>query len=221
MASRIVCVFDGPAAVVLARTDSTGANSFLRNALGSTLALTDSNGSIQTQYSYDPFGGSMQSGPTTSGTYAYTGRELDTAGLYFYRARYYNPQTGRFISEDPAGFAGGINMYVYAHNDPINGSDPSGLWDTYTHHKLLWNALRGCGMSNADIWQLQEESNFQDAWQFGGQDPGNAYKHSMASPFQSSQDALNAINGVYCAEPELGGRDVSALWRYCQFIESD
>ena len=50
-------------------------------------------------------------------------------------------------------------------------------------------------MSNADIWQLQEKSDFQDAWQFGGQDPGNAYKHSMASPFQSSQDALNAING--------------------------
>jgi RHS repeat-associated protein len=51
------------------------------------------------------------------------------AGLYFMRARWYEPQTGRFLSEDPMGLAGGINPYVFAGNDPISGADPTGLQD--------------------------------------------------------------------------------------------
>jgi RHS repeat-associated protein len=47
-------------------------------------------------------------------------------GLYYNNARYYDPVAGRFISEDPVGVAGGVNQYVYAGNDPINGSDVSG-----------------------------------------------------------------------------------------------
>ncbi len=43
------------------------------------------------------------------------------------RNRWYDPETGRFVNEDPAGFAGGINLYAFAGNDPVNGSDPSGL----------------------------------------------------------------------------------------------
>ena len=58
--------------------------------------------------------------------FQYAGRENDGNGLYFYRARYYNPAFGRFISEDPAGFRGGVNRYAYVANDPITFSDPSG-----------------------------------------------------------------------------------------------
>jgi RHS repeat-associated protein len=50
-------------------------------------------------------------------------------GLYHMSARYYDPQLGRWLSEDPAGIAGGINLYAYAGNDPVNGRDPTGLWD--------------------------------------------------------------------------------------------
>ena len=58
----------------------------------------------------------------------FTGREWDAeTQLYFYRARYYDPQLGRFLSEDPIGLAGGINPYVYAGNDPVNHKDPYGL----------------------------------------------------------------------------------------------
>jgi RHS repeat-associated protein len=61
--------------------------------------------------------------------YGYTGRELDAAtGLMYYRARWYDPQQARFITEDPIGFAGGdTNLYAYVGNDPINFTDPLGL----------------------------------------------------------------------------------------------
>jgi RHS repeat-associated protein len=58
----------------------------------------------------------------------YTAREWDaTAGLYQVRARWYDPQTGRFVSEDPIALAGGINPYAYVANSPVNFTDPFGL----------------------------------------------------------------------------------------------
>jgi RHS repeat-associated protein len=60
--------------------------------------------------------------------YAFTGREWDTqTGLYYYRARYYDPKIGRFISEDPIGVMGGMNFYAYVENRPTLFIDPSGL----------------------------------------------------------------------------------------------
>ncbi|HYL82634.1 MAG TPA: RHS repeat-associated core domain-containing protein [Candidatus Angelobacter sp.] len=108
------------------RTDSAGARNFLTDALGSTLALTDSTGTVQNSYTFEPFGNSQVTGTTTN-SFAFTGRELDPTGLYLYRARYYHPQLQRFISEDPIGFRGGINRYAYVLNSPPNFFDPLGL----------------------------------------------------------------------------------------------
>jgi RHS repeat-associated protein len=101
---------------VFQRTDASGARSFLGDALGSTLALTDGTGGVQTSYTFDPFGNTTQSGSSTTNSFAYTGRELDAGNLYFCRSRYYNPQLQRFISEDPIGFRAGINLFRYVHN---------------------------------------------------------------------------------------------------------
>jgi RHS repeat-associated protein len=110
------------------RTDTTGAYSPITDALGSVLALTNSAGSITTQYGYDPFGNTTSSGGTSTNVFQYTGRENDGNGLYSYRARYYNPQIGRFISEDPAGFAGsGPDLYTYAYDNAVNLRDPYGF----------------------------------------------------------------------------------------------
>jgi RHS repeat-associated protein len=111
---------------VLTRTDGTGTRAFLTDGLGSTLSLVDGNGVKQTSYTYDAFGGTSISGQTNANSQQYTGRENDGTGLYSYRARYYSPSLGRFISEDPIGFAGGLNQYAYVGNDPVNAIDPSG-----------------------------------------------------------------------------------------------
>jgi len=63
-------------------------------------------------------------------------------GLYYARARWYDPSLGRFMSEDPAGFAGGVNPYTFADDDPINGRDPSGMF--YGEGPL--NAYNSCGI---------------------------------------------------------------------------
>jgi RHS repeat-associated protein len=109
------------------RTDTAGARSVLPDALGSTLALTDSTGTLQTQYTYEPFGNTSVGGATSTNSFQYTARENDGTGLYYYRARYYSPRLQRFISEDPIGFYGGdLNVYEYVKNRPILFNDPTG-----------------------------------------------------------------------------------------------
>jgi RHS repeat-associated protein len=110
------------------RTDAVaGARNFLTDALGSTLALADSTGTLQTQYTFEPFGNTSVTGSTTTNSFAFTGRELDATGLYFYRARYYSPSFHRFASEDPLTFlGGGSNLYTYTFNNPLSYQDPSG-----------------------------------------------------------------------------------------------
>ena len=109
------------------RTDSSGTANFLTDALGSTQSLADGSGSTLASYTYEPFGNTTTSGSSGS-TYEYSGRESDGTGVDFYRARYYSPTLQRFISEDPAGLAGGLNFYSYAGDNPVNNRDPLGLW---------------------------------------------------------------------------------------------
>jgi len=101
---------------------------YLAGALGSIVGVTDSNGSVQTEYTYDPFGGTEVSGGSLN-PFQYTGRENDglAAGLYFYRARYYATELDRFISEDPIR-QHGVNdsLYAYVDNRPTVLTDPSG-----------------------------------------------------------------------------------------------
>jgi RHS repeat-associated protein len=111
------------------RTDAAGDRYPLTDALGSVVALTNGSGAIATTYAYEPYGATTASGSASANSTQFTGRENDGSGLYFYRARYYDPLTGRFLSEDPAGFAAGDpNLYRYVGNSPTNASDPSGLF---------------------------------------------------------------------------------------------
>jgi RHS repeat-associated protein len=112
----------------LARIEDAGNTTcYAPDALGSTLALTDSAGSVATEYTYEPLGRTMATGAASQNSFQYTGRENDGTGLYYYRFRYYSPAIGRFVSEDPAGIAGGMNLYSYVLNSPQNWVDPLGL----------------------------------------------------------------------------------------------
>jgi RHS repeat-associated protein len=116
---------------LFARTTSAGTDSYLTDRLGSTVALANSSGEIGTAYTYDPFGATTASGPSSSNPFQFTGRENDGTGLQYNRARYYNPATTRFISQDPSGFNGsGSNLYWYANGDPLDFIDPSGEFGT-------------------------------------------------------------------------------------------
>jgi len=95
----------------------------LQDALGSTTALADGAGSVVATYAYDSFGRMTSSGGPAN-AYTYTGLQRDTrTGLYYARARYYDPRSGRFISQDPIQ---AIDPYVYAANDPLDFVDPTG-----------------------------------------------------------------------------------------------
>ncbi|MEW6428017.1 MAG: RHS repeat-associated core domain-containing protein [Thermodesulfobacteriota bacterium] len=99
--------------------------------LNSVTAMTGPAGSIEQRFSYDAFGRSLFAQLLGSGnSIQYTGREYDEeTWLYYYRARYYDPEIGRFISEDPKGFEAGVNFYAYVQNNPVNFNDPMGLMD--------------------------------------------------------------------------------------------
>jgi RHS repeat-associated protein len=113
---------------LLTRTDASGTSSYLPDGLCSTLALIDSAGVLQTQYTYEPFGKTTTTGAATTNKHAYSGREDDSTGLYYLRNRYYSPSLQRFISEDPIEFSGGdANLYSYVLNSPVLYTDPNGL----------------------------------------------------------------------------------------------
>ncbi|MHB1038615.1 MAG: RHS repeat-associated core domain-containing protein [Pirellulales bacterium] len=80
---------------------------------------------------YDAFGKiTTQTNSAEQPRFTYTARELDSdTGLYYYRARWYDAATGKFMSEDPIDFAGGDeNLYRYVGNGAVNAVDPTGLW---------------------------------------------------------------------------------------------
>jgi len=98
------------------------------DGLGSVANLTDASGAKVASYNYQAFGQTRSQTGSIVNPWRYTGRQLDSeSGLYFYRNRYYDAKVGRFTSRDPIGIKGGINLYAYCSNNPVNYSDPWGL----------------------------------------------------------------------------------------------
>jgi RHS repeat-associated protein len=122
------------------------------DGLGSVVALSDNHGTTKASYTYDAFGNNTPPSPppppsSVTNPFRYTGRELDSeTGLYYYRARYYDPSTGRFLSEDPSQFARGVALYTYVFNDPANEIDPSGLAECF--YRISSHTLRCVSRAN-------------------------------------------------------------------------
>jgi RHS repeat-associated protein len=141
---------DEPLATLRAGTSSY----YNADGLGSITSLSNSAGTLANTYTYDAFGKLTTSTGSLTNPFQFTGRDLDAeTGLRYYRARYYDPISGRFLNEDPVKFAGGINFYEYAENEPSSETDPSGLlprnkdkWWGYNDryfqmwwHRCYWN----------------------------------------------------------------------------------
>jgi len=112
----------------LAMLRSAATSYYHADGLGSVTSLSNSSGALANTYTYDSFGKLTNSTGSLTNPLRYTARESDLeTSLYFYRARYYDPSTGRFLSEDPLGVKVDLNFYRYVQNNPINATDPSGL----------------------------------------------------------------------------------------------
>ncbi|MDH3976794.1 MAG: hypothetical protein OEV42_21235 [Deltaproteobacteria bacterium] len=125
------------------------------DGLGSVLKLTDASGTPVAGYSfgYDSFGNLVKG--TLDRNYTYTGREWDEeVGLYYYRARFYDPEVGRFISKDPLGFDGGdYNLYSYVGQNPVNKIDPLGLFEISGICRYISGGeVFGVGVLRCKVW---------------------------------------------------------------------
>jgi RHS repeat-associated protein len=124
---------------VLAMTvhgDETNTYYYLTDHLGSVVAVADEDGAVVESYEYDAWGnvtvhdatGGVLTASAIGNRFTFQGREISWAtGLYNFRARWYDPVTGRWLSKDPIGISGGLNQYVFADNNPVNFRDPFGL----------------------------------------------------------------------------------------------
>lgn len=121
--------------------DGLGSVVALSNNSGSVIAMTGVEGDVIESYHYDVFGqpniynsyGELIDYSEYGNRFMFTGREYEnfvyySPSLYYYRARYYNPTIGRFLSPDPIGYADSMNLYQYCLNNPVNGVDPLGLF---------------------------------------------------------------------------------------------
>ncbi|MFD0668894.1 RHS repeat-associated core domain-containing protein [Ramlibacter sp. MAHUQ-53] len=112
------------------KPSAEGGRVLLTDALNSVIAelRAEAGAGLGNTYAYSPYGETAVRGNHDAGNpVQYTGRENDGTGVYYYRARYYDPVIGRFVQSDPIGLAGGINTYEYVGGSPTSRTDPMGL----------------------------------------------------------------------------------------------
>jgi RHS repeat-associated protein len=121
---------DAPLALVTGAVGARMIHYYQQDVTGNVLGTFSSSGAVEQTLQYDPWGQVEQASSSLSDTTRLRWKGLlwqgDIAQLYYVRARWYDPVSRRFVSEDPLGLAAGMNQYTFAGNDPINGSDPSG-----------------------------------------------------------------------------------------------
>jgi RHS repeat-associated protein len=174
-----------------------------QDGLGTVTELTDSAGVTAKSYAYDAWGNQIETTGTVENPYTYTGRELDAeTGLYYYRERYYDPQTGRFLRKDPVGFAGGLNLYLYVRADPQDYIDPRGLLAKGIHHEVTRQALANIGRECKEFGEDLPQAVYDVDDAPDSQDRANAIWHSLL-PWSTDKlsDARETIRwGNYISE---------------------
>jgi RHS repeat-associated protein len=208
----------------LARIEDGGNTTcYAPDALGSTLALTNSSGSVATEYTYEPFGRTTATGASSQNAFQFTGRENDGTGLYYYRARYYNPSIHRFASEDPLlapvsflrcpGPQGAVQVtakgrsssaYAYVANNPVGFVDPTGLEKQIPPTLIMIAASAG-----------RSESCYECATRIAAE-MGGKYPHPRAHNLirhciTACEISKQCHAGIHCARVMGGANELRAL----------
>ena len=164
--------------------------------LGGTSVVTDSSGAVSELYDYYPYGEELRSEQLSSTTahHTFTDKEFDdSAGLFYFEARWYNPSIGRFVSEDPMQYSydpsgkGGLtsilgdpqslNFYAYARDNPVNLTDPSGMF---------WQELKQYAAGIGNAWASNQVLG-------AGRETSN---NSYFNAGQVLGDALSVVTGA-------------------------
>jgi RHS repeat-associated protein len=156
------------------RTDpqhwSSATSYYNADGLGSVTSLTNSSGAAAETYTYDSFGKVTASSGSVTNPFQYTGREMDAeTGLYFYRARYYDPAVGRFTAEDPVRSPLRTNLYPYVRNSSPNRIDSSGMTDQPPVPSGAFGKNHGCslvGISEVTLWTSKSGRVPTSNWTF-------------------------------------------------------
>jgi RHS repeat-associated protein len=185
----------------------SGADSlyFLQDQVNSTIGLTNTSGAVIERQQYEAFG---QNGGSALTRYGYTGRERDNStGLIYYRARWYDAVVGRFISEDPIGASGGLNLYGYVENSPLNSSDPTGLYPP--SHPYCQSLLKRIAALQAEINKRTGEMH-EDKLGLPWRAPGDKLKPSysrwghemLINMLKAKKAELEGYYAAYCRDDE-------------------
>jgi RHS repeat-associated protein len=171
---------------------------FLADGPGNVVGLVDAYGSLVNEYRYGPFGEAETVRETVAQPFRFTGRELDAeTGLYYFRARYYDPLVGRFVSEDPLGLKAGLNVYAYLGNDPVNGRDPSGMQQscrieiTRVEGHFDFSANGNPWMRMFGHWECTDSAEPRAGGDFGG-----AHDCTVTSSCMNQAEELNRITQI-------------------------
>ncbi len=189
---------------------------------GNVAALVSAyDGTVVARYEYDPFGKMLRA----TGPLAFTNPfrfstkfQDDETGLLYYGYRYYDPQTGRWLSRDPIQESDGGNIYAFVHNAPAGQFDVAGLWGTDSHYNIIFSWMDNKGRENgknyyAYKWKCcsipvatllkqgnddVDGSDLRSIW--AAQATRNANQHAMRVPFQPISEARAGYNSFINGE---------------------
>jgi RHS repeat-associated protein len=197
----------------ISRTSGSTTQYYHQDGLGSVVALSGSAGTTDATRRYDAWGNVLASTGTLP-AFGYTGREPDASGLVYYRARYYDPSTGRFTQRDPSGFNGGINQYAYVNGNPTNFVDPWGLAAQGPSVNNISSYCFSCAGTSFNQGVSQTLQDFSTGY---NQEPSSRSVFDYPSPAQSAgalvRDVADAWNFGFQQEldnlaPKIPGTDI-------------